>query len=103
MAHNTEEYILRLELAWDAGCWLFKHVSAAEKQPGDAQINDEKTNALLYLRRITLDEAKEIVCERMSNDTAENESLGIVILPVESKIVQALKRQKRYGNSSSIS
>lgn len=98
MAHNTEDYLERLEIAYDTGCWLMKRVPADDRRVGDAQINDEDTNELIILRRITLEEAQQLVIERTTDDTVENELLGIVILPIESKIVQAIKRQKQYGN-----
>jgi hypothetical protein len=102
MANDTSDYIERIEVAHEAGCWIMKHVPAQERRVGDAQINDQRTNALIILRRITPDEAKQMVLAHTSDDAPLNESLGIVILPIESKIVQAIKRQKKHGNQTPV-
>jgi len=86
---DVQEQLEELRNRHNSGHWIFKHVN--NPRADDIQTNDAATNTLVYMRRITLSEAEEIV------KTDNPKRPRIVILPPTSLIVRTLKRKGDYG------
>jgi hypothetical protein len=74
------------------GFWFFKHVAQDEATEGDVQTNDAATNTLVYMRRISLEEAEQII------RTDDPDRPRLVMLPPTSLIVRTLRRKSDYGH-----
>lgn len=96
MANHIEEYLTAVEACHDCGGWIMKHVE--ERGDGDIQVNDKHTNQIIYMRRITLAEAQQLITE-----CTDEERPPIVLLPITSKLVRAIKKAKKDGDNSPIS